>query len=248
MKYDLTHSESELDKQISAFVRRKTKEICNGYRLPIPHGYSPHLVYPFALHETQNLPWDYSFRQGFISCAKLEENKALQDIIQRIEDGVHETSPFEYHGIGSLMNLAKHKQAQIDAYQLQGSNQAQQLLRQATIIDDYKRLLSKATDSMHQPSVRTGDEAGKQPAPMQPAPMKWDTFVKFMREKGFQYDPSTAGSSVRFNPPDPCDSPITIHKPHPDPTLGPIKLVQIEKRLKRYYGWWNEEDLIRQPR
>jgi hypothetical protein len=27
-----------------------------------------------------------------------------------------------------------------------------------------------------------------------------------MREMGFQYDPSTAGSSVRFDPPDPRDS------------------------------------------
>ncbi|RXW24981.1 hypothetical protein EST38_g912 [Candolleomyces aberdarensis] len=105
----------------------------------------------------------------------------------------------------------------------------------------FSRLSKRATESMHQ-LLRTGEEAGKQPAPM-----KWDTFVKLMREMGFQYDPSTAGSSVRFDPPDPRDSPITIHKPHPDSTLGPIKLVQIGKRLKRYYGW-NEEDFIRQTR
>jgi hypothetical protein len=39
--------------------------------------------------------------------------------------------------------------------------------------------------------------------------------------------------------------PITIHKPHPDPTLTPIMLRQIGKRLKGYYGW-DEEDFVRQ--
>jgi hypothetical protein len=38
----------------------------------------------------------------------------------------------------------------------------------------FSRLSKKATDSMHQ-LLRTGEEAGKQPAPM-----KWDTFVKVL--------------------------------------------------------------------
>lgn len=76
---------------------------------------------------------------------------------------------------------------------------------------------------------------------------------------GFSYDPSTAGSSVRFDPPDPRDKPITFHKrtfttslttpsclstnlllfssAHPDPTLYPYKLKEFSRRLKRYYGW-----------
>ncbi|KAF6763057.1 hypothetical protein DFP72DRAFT_1030216 [Ephemerocybe angulata] len=102
----------------------------------------------------------------------------------------------------------------------------------------FSRLSKKATDSMHQ-LLRTGEDAGKQPSPM-----KWETFLKLMREMGFEYDPSTAGSSVRFDPPNPKDSSITIHKPHPDSTLAPIQLIKIGKRLKRYYGW-NEEDFIK---
>ncbi|KAG6831829.1 hypothetical protein H0H87_003748 [Tephrocybe sp. NHM501043] len=77
------------------------------------------------------------------------------------------------------------------------------------------------------------------------APMKWDNFLRLMREMGFDYDPSTAGSSVRFDPPDKRDMPITFHKPHPDPTLQPIMLKEYAKRLKKRYGW-NEEDFIRQ--
>ncbi|KAJ6499016.1 hypothetical protein C8R45DRAFT_100912 [Mycena sanguinolenta] len=67
--------------------------------------------------------------------------------------------------------------------------------------------------------------------------MKWEDFLKLMREMGFEYDPSTAGSSVRFDPPDPKDVSITFHKPHPDPTLHPMMLREFAKKLKKNYGW-----------
>ncbi|KAJ6499015.1 hypothetical protein C8R45DRAFT_100953 [Mycena sanguinolenta] len=37
------------------------------------------------------------------------------------------------------------------------------------------------------------------------AEMPWHTFVKLMREKGFQCHPADFGSSVRFDPPNPKD-------------------------------------------
>ena len=37
-------------------------------------------------------------------------------------------------------------------------------------------------------------------------------WTKIMREMGFKIDPSTAGSSVRFDPPNPKDNSITFHK------------------------------------
>jgi len=67
--------------------------------------------------------------------------------------------------------------------------------------------------------------------------MKWDVFVKAMTEIGFTIDSSTAGSSVRFDPPNPQDKSITIHKPHPDPTLPPILIKKIGKRLRERYDW-----------
>lgn len=38
-----------------------------------------------------------------------------------------------------------------------------------------------------------------------------------MREMGFTIDPSAAGSSVRFDPPNPKDRSITFHKRKPEP-------------------------------
>lgn len=74
--------------------------------------------------------------------------------------------------------------------------------------------------------------------------MKWESFLKVMRDMGFSYDPSTAGSSVRFDPPHDGDRSITFHKPHPDPTLYPVKIKEFGKKLKDYYGW-DEEDFLK---
>ncbi|KAF7376404.1 hypothetical protein MSAN_00055900 [Mycena sanguinolenta] len=77
------------------------------------------------------------------------------------------------------------------------------------------------------------------------ASMKWDDFCKLMREMGFGYDPSAAGSSVRFDPPDPRDVPIFFHKrlTSGSDTIYPIMLFEFGKKLKKNYGWC-EADLL----
>ncbi|KAF8578003.1 hypothetical protein K439DRAFT_1621649 [Ramaria rubella] len=72
-------------------------------------------------------------------------------------------------------------------------------------------------------------------------PMKWEKFLTVMRDMGFSYDPSTAGSSVRFDPPDPKDLSITFHKPHPDPTLHRHHQRTFGYRLRKTYGWNPEQ-------
>ncbi|KAF8650432.1 hypothetical protein AX16_005235 [Volvariella volvacea WC 439] len=96
--------------------------------------------------------------------------------------------------------------------------------------------LSKKTSGYMRQLLGISDDSGLKS-------MKWEHFLKLMREMGFSYDPSTAGSSVRFDPPDPRDKPITFHKPHPDPTLHPILVKVYHKRLKKQYGWTAEEFL-----
>lgn len=81
---------------------------------------------------------------------------------------------------------------------------------------------------------------------------------------GFEVDASTAGSSVRFQPPDPALRSISFHKrkcfsvfpgtvfpkkvslldtAHPESTIDPITLQKWGKKLKNYYGW-SEEILL----
>jgi len=101
----------------------------------------------------------------------------------------------------------------------------------------FSKLSKKTNKLMHQLLNTTEDETKGQ------ASMKWDHFVKLMADMGFKYDPSTAGSSVRFDPPDIRDPPITFHKPHPDPTIYPMMLKDFSKRLRRTYGWTGEDFL-----
>ncbi|KAJ3558020.1 hypothetical protein NM688_g1154 [Phlebia brevispora] len=96
--------------------------------------------------------------------------------------------------------------------------------------------LSKKTKTYMHQLLNTPDDEYKGLAPL-----KWDNFLKVMREMGFTYDPSTAGSSVRFDPPNPADPSITFHKPHPDTTIYPVKLREFGKRLKRTYGWSQQD-------
>lgn len=100
----------------------------------------------------------------------------------------------------------------------------------------FSKLGKKTTGYMHQ-LLRAGDDERR-------GAMKWENFLKVMRDMGFSYDPSTAGSSVRFDPPNDEDRSITFHKPHPDPTLYPVKIKEFGKKLKEYYGW-DEEDFLK---
>ncbi|KAJ7141469.1 Scd6-like Sm domain-containing protein [Mycena epipterygia] len=124
----------------------------------------------------------------------------------------------------------------------------------------FSRLTKKTRANMHQ-LLRTATEDEMKGM----GSMKWDVFVKacissqyssvisdngstqLMREMGFEYDPSTATSSVRFDPPDPRDvrplQSITFHKPHPDPTIHPVILREFAKKLKKTYGW-SEADFL----
>ncbi|KDQ21524.1 hypothetical protein BOTBODRAFT_50148 [Botryobasidium botryosum FD-172 SS1] len=74
------------------------------------------------------------------------------------------------------------------------------------------------------------------------AGMRWEHFVKAMEDMGFTVDPSTAGSSVRFDPPGGgALNSITFHKPHPDSTIHPIMFKEFSKRLREKYNWTNEQ-------
>ncbi|PFH53859.1 hypothetical protein AMATHDRAFT_1081 [Amanita thiersii Skay4041] len=103
----------------------------------------------------------------------------------------------------------------------------------------FSQLSKRALNWMHQLLRTSEDEKQGQ------ASMKWDHFVQLMTGMGFTYEPKTAGSSVRFDPPDKRDKSITIHRPHPDSTIGRKGLMKISRRLKKYYGW-NAEELMAQ--
>jgi hypothetical protein len=127
--------------------------LCKGHVLAYPEGKSPHTCYPFALHDTLVLPWDYMVRNsvmtlfspscpgkpqgGFESCfacQQLVKNGNLEGIIERIEQGIHDNSKFAYHGFSGLHEMLHRKNQQIDFYRFHGLNQARKLLAKATTL------------------------------------------------------------------------------------------------------------------
>ncbi|OBZ65580.1 hypothetical protein A0H81_14411 [Grifola frondosa] len=74
--------------------------------------------------------------------------------------------------------------------------------------------------------------------------LKWADFEKAMSALGFQVKQS-AGSSVRFDPSDRIGGhPITFHRPHPDPVLNPHLIRRVGYRLRRRFGWAENEPLL----
>jgi hypothetical protein len=133
---------------------------CKGHILIFPDGKSPHTCYPFALHDTIILPWDYMTQNSIMTlfswscmgkpegsfescraCRNLAKTDILQGIVDRIQDGVHETVGFAYHGFGGLCDLLRRKNRQIDFHRFRSLNQARKLLSKATALSDQKRLL-----------------------------------------------------------------------------------------------------------
>ncbi|KAF8161442.1 hypothetical protein B0H34DRAFT_673382 [Crassisporium funariophilum] len=133
---------------------------CEGYTLKFPDGTSPHTAYPFALHDTLILPWDYAVKNGVMKlfattcsglskgegqacqpCRQLIQNKTLEGIFTRIEHGTHKNTAFAYLGISALQELLRRKIRAIEYYRLRGLNQARKLLSKATALSDQKRLL-----------------------------------------------------------------------------------------------------------
>ncbi|KAJ2922530.1 hypothetical protein H1R20_g14566, partial [Candolleomyces eurysporus] len=134
-----------------------TVQPCEGYLLDFPSQSSPHLIYPFALHATLNLPWEYSWQGGMMrlfsracqapakgenvcrACQDLESNTVLEGIQQRMEEGTHENSAFAYHGFGSLIEVLHRKNEQITHLRFKGLNDARKILVRARALSDHKR-------------------------------------------------------------------------------------------------------------
>jgi hypothetical protein len=133
---------------------------CEGYTIIFPDGKSPHTAYPFALHDTIILPWDYALKNGVMKlfacsfhgssedsgttcqpCRQLIKSETLENILRWMEDGAHENTGFAYHRFSGLQEMLHRKKQLIEFYQLRGLNQAKKLLVKAAALSDQKCLL-----------------------------------------------------------------------------------------------------------
>jgi hypothetical protein len=131
---------------------------CQGIRVNLPPGKSPHTSYPFGIHDELGDPWDYAVTNGALvlrsklctpnsppgrercrNCTMLAKNPHLEGILRRMEMGVHENTPLVYHSVGSLVSLLRRKQGEIKALRLRKLNDAHKLAGKAVAIDNLKQ-------------------------------------------------------------------------------------------------------------
>lgn len=133
---------------------------CTGYKLDIPEGKSPHTAYPFGLHESQNLPYDYAVRGGdmFLTsrkcreyvneeggicrgCAVLSLNPMVRGIVDRMNNGTHINTAHAYRGFDELYAALKRHADQNQFLRFHALTQARSIIRKTAKISDHDRLL-----------------------------------------------------------------------------------------------------------
>ena len=91
-------------------------------------GKTPYSAYPFVLHDSRPLPWDFTVNNCVMtlfsrtcsrtssspnmvchSCSALLKNKSFEGILARLETGVHPNLPFMHHGAGELIEVLYRK-------------------------------------------------------------------------------------------------------------------------------------------
>jgi hypothetical protein len=69
--------------------------------------------------------------------------------------------------------------------------------------------------------------------------VEWDIFVASMADAGFVAK-NGGGSIVTFENERVGGGKIIFHRPHPDPTIDPIMLQSMGRRMNRWFGWTRE--------
>lgn len=146
---------------------------CTGYRLEPPPGKSPYGSYPFGLHVRSTLPWNISVGPTHLvlrsitcaqttsspldlddtgpvicnACASLASNSTLQGIQKRMQDGIHENTPFQYHPFDSTVEIIRRKNVQLENLRFDKLNHTRKYLARGRTLDAYKRFVMSVSHS-----------------------------------------------------------------------------------------------------
>ena len=136
------------------------RRVCVGILLEFPPERNHHTSYPFGLHNTHALPWDYhSISNKFFlqstrcigqidethqseacrACEDIRSNDNYATMTDRIKHGVHLNSTLNYQPIGGLIELVRRKTDQIEQMHLTKLNDNRKLETHAASLADHKQ-------------------------------------------------------------------------------------------------------------
>ena len=175
-----------------------TKTFCVGIHLTFPPGRNHHTSYPFGLHNTLALPWDYhsvadrfflqstSCKKQIVmshhggsgdnihachSCESIRTNEHFESIVDRINVGIHLNSTLAYQPIDGLVQLVRKKNEQIEAMHLTKLNDDRKLQTRNASLADHKQWMSSWAYFIRGHDKWQGDEQTRSIAPEAATPI-----------------------------------------------------------------------------
>ncbi|KAH9013987.1 hypothetical protein EDB85DRAFT_1876665 [Lactarius pseudohatsudake] len=143
---------------ISRRVSEKLK--CKQHAVSAPPGQTGIGAYPFLLHVEEHTAWEFSSRSGTLllharrcenrnlnerglcqPCHALLSNTKFRNILVRIENGVNENTPYKFHGLTNMTEIARKKDRIIDLFRLQRTNDAKKLVGREGTISLHRQVL-----------------------------------------------------------------------------------------------------------
>ncbi|KAJ7312268.1 hypothetical protein DFH08DRAFT_717720, partial [Mycena albidolilacea] len=124
---------------------------CAGYVFPFKADQTASSDYPFKLHDTSIPPWEYNGNNAGVltlwsikcakicekgrsncrACAELPRHPILQSILDRVAEGIPESTNYSFNPISGLIEHIQCKNSQIKCLRLRGLNAVRRIAAQA---------------------------------------------------------------------------------------------------------------------
>ncbi|KAH9168605.1 hypothetical protein EDB89DRAFT_1909186 [Lactarius sanguifluus] len=117
-------------------------------------------AYPFLLHIEEHTAWEFSSCSGTLllharrcenrnlnerglcqPCHMLLSNTKFRNLLVRIENGVNENTPYKYHGLMTMSEIARKKECIINLFHLRRTNNAKKLVGREGTISLHRQVL-----------------------------------------------------------------------------------------------------------
>ena len=136
------------------------RETCKQHLVSALSGQTAIGAYPFMLHIEEHIPWEFASRRGALllhartcedrrldkdglcqPCRSLLSNDRFKKVLARMQEGVHEYTPYKYHGLASLAAIARKKEHTIELYRTRRVNDTRKLLGREGVIALHRQIL-----------------------------------------------------------------------------------------------------------
>ncbi|KAH9024681.1 hypothetical protein EDB85DRAFT_1870012 [Lactarius pseudohatsudake] len=133
---------------------------CRQHTVSFTPGQTAIGTYPFLLHTEEHTPWEFSSRCSSLllrarkcedqnldenglckPCQALLTNERFRKVLGRVQDGVNGHTPYKYHGLASLAEIARKREHTIEMFRLRRINDTKKLVGREGAIGLHRQVL-----------------------------------------------------------------------------------------------------------